>query len=258
MLPGVMGLFLAVFAFDALLPLLQELGIRRVPQSITLPLLLGLPFSSLAVIMGSIFLLVVLLADKFDPAREEGAVETTLPLRKEWGWLAGGIITGLIILAASWQGEYLGISGGFAALTAYMVRPLGISLRSLPILDDHTLWRAAMVVGLVPGAFISAILAKAFRPISVTPLWQTAFSPAIWKRSLLVFLGGFLLGLGAYIGGGCTTGAFLAGWPTLSLGSFYMGMVFFGAAMATAHILYWGKWALISQVRASGIDLATD
>jgi len=210
------------------------------------------------------FLFIIALADRFDSAttQEESPALTeslaTRILRKEWGWLPGGILTGLLILAASLQGEYLGISGGFAALTAYISKPFGLTLSSIGPLNEHTLWRAAMVVGLFPGAFLSAILAGAFKPIRVTPLWQEAFGQGISGRSALVFLGGFFIGLGAYIGGGCTTGAFLAGWPTLSLGSFYMGMVFFGTAMATANLLYWGKGGLIALVRKKGMDLATD
>ena len=36
------------------------------------------------------------------------------------------------------------------------------------------------------------------------------------------------------VGGGCTTGAFLSAWPTLSVGSFAMGLTFFATAMAVA------------------------
>lgn len=230
----------------------------------TLQLFLGLPYSSLALILGIMFLFIIALADKFDLAKAQeeipsGAESYSIRiLKREWGWLPAGTLAGLLILLASWQGEYLGISGGFAALTAYISNLFGLTLKSVGLLNEHTLWRAAMVVGLFPGAFLSAILAGAFKPIKVTPLWQEAFSSGIGGRLALVFLGGFFIGLGAFIGGGCTTGAFLAGWPTLSLGSFYMGMTFFGTAMATANLLYWGKWGLFSAVRAKGIDLATD
>jgi uncharacterized protein len=264
MAPGLLGIFLAVFAFDTFLPALQALGIREVPQSMTLQVFMGVPYSSLALILAIMFLFIVALADKFDPAkdRQERPPETesysTKILRREWGWLPAGTLAGLLILLASWQGEYLGISGGFAALTAYISNLFGLTIESVGPLNEHTLWRAAMVVGLIPGAFLSAILAGAFKPIKVTPLWQEAFSSSIGGRLPLVFLGGFLIGLGAFIGGGCTTGAFLAGWPTLSVGSFYMGMTFFGTAMVTANLLYWRKWGLFSLVRAKGIDLATD
>ena len=49
------------------------------------------------------------------------------------------------------------------------------------------------------------------------------------------FAGGTGLALGAMIGGGCTTGAFISAWPTLSLGSFAMAGTFFAASMAVAN-----------------------
>ena len=41
--------------------------------------------------------------------------------------------------------------------------------------------------------------------------------------------------LGALVGGGCTTGAFIAAWPTLSLGSLAMAGTFFVVSMATSN-----------------------
>ena len=53
--------------------------------------------------------------------------------------------------------------------------------------------------------------------------------------------------LGALIGGGCTTGAFIAAWPTLSLGSLAMAGTFFVVSMAMANARL---------LRAAQLDLA--
>ena len=50
------------------------------------------------------------------------------------------------------------------------------------------------------------------------------------------------------IGGGCTSGAFVAGWPTLSVGNFAMGMTFFMTAMATAFLVYGRKRARFHEI----------
>ena len=261
---GLLGVFVAVFAFDVLFPSLDGLGIRGVPQSITLNLLLGMPYGTLAIVLGIVFLGISALADRFDPARafdekppEDEPLWTRL-IRREWHWLPAGVVAGLLIIAATAQGEYLGISGGFAALTAHIGQLFGHPLQSTGPLNEHTLWRAAMVVGLFPGAFVSSFLSRSLQPQRVTPLWQEALGPSLKKRLALVFVGGFLIQLGALIGGGCTTGALMAGWPTLSVGSFVMGMVFFGSAMGVAHLLYWGRWRTVSEVKARGLSLATD
>ena len=264
-----LGLFSGVLVFDAVLPSLVDAGIRSFPQSMTLPLVLGLPYGALAIVFGVSVLLMMAVADRLDPARrfEEQIVEKSGAgrslweslLRKEWGWVLSGALAGLIILGSSAQGQYFGISGGLAALTAYIADLFGSSLQSVPVLNETTEWRAAMVVGLLPGSFASALSSRSFKPTMVAPLWDAAFTTGAAGRGITVFLGGFLIALGALIGGGCTTGAFMSGFPTLSVGNFVMGLTFFGVAMATAFLLYWGKWRVLTELRkAKTLDLATD
>lgn len=257
-------MFVAVFVFDALFPSLQPLGLRGIPQSITLPIVLEIPYPTLAIVLGVLLLFVVALADKFDPAKgfnekpSSGESVFSRMVKREWDWLPAGILAGALVFAATMQGEYLGIASGFTALTAHLISLFGYTLQSARTLDEHTLWRAALLVGLFPGAFLSAWLTGSLQPEKVTPVWQEAFGSSVSKRVALVFVGGFLIELGALVGGGCTTGALMAGWPTLSVGSFVMGMTFFAVAVATAHVLYWRRWSVVSQVQARGLSLATD
>lgn len=253
-------MFLGVFAFDAVFPYLPEWGIRSYPQSMTLPLVLDISYGSLAVALGVLVLLMVAAADRLDPGkRHETAGAGQAPIiKREWGYVSTGILAGLIILAATAQGQYLGISGGFAALTSYATDLLGYRLNSVAVFDDATLWRAAMVVGLFPGAVSSALLSGSFRNVGVTPLWGAAFESGAKSRAAAVFAGGFLIMFGALMGGGCTTGAFMAGFPTLSVGSFAMGMTFFAVGMGTALLLYWGRWKRVREVQAHGLGLASD
>ncbi|MCZ7566109.1 MAG: YeeE/YedE thiosulfate transporter family protein [Burkholderiales bacterium] len=177
-----------------------------------------------------------------DPAKRRTAAPAASWLGREWGFAATGVLAGLVILAATAQGQYLGISGGFAALVAHAAALFGGSLASVPALDETTAWRAAMVLGLFPGAAASAALSGSFRNVPVTPLWAAAFRSGLAGRAVAVLVAGFLIMIGALVGGGCTTGAFMAGFPTLSVGSIAMGMTFFGVGMATAFALYWGRW----------------
>ncbi|TAM46715.1 MAG: hypothetical protein EPN55_04415 [Gammaproteobacteria bacterium] len=256
---GVLGMFLGVFAFDAVFPYLPEWGVRAYPQSMTLPLVLDVSYGSLAVTLGVFVLLMVALADRLDPGKRFEAAETrgTL-LRREWGFVSTGVLAGLVILAATAQGQYLGISGGFASLAAYAAKPFGHVLASVPALDDTTAWRATLVIGIFAGAAASALVSGSYRNVPVTPLWESAFPTGMKSRGAAVFAGGFLIMLGALLGGGCTTGAFMAGFPTLSVGSFAMGMTFFGVGMGTAFVLYWGRWRKVSEVRSRSLNLAND
>jgi len=252
-------MFLGVFAFDAVFPYLPEWGIRSYPQSMTLPVVLGVSYGALAVTFGVLVLLMVALADSLDPGKRFEPARPGAPvLTREWGWVSTGILAGLVILAATAQGQYLGISGGFAALTSHVTDLFGYRLASVTVLDDTTAWRAAMVAGLFPGAMLSAFLSGSVRNVPVTPLWSAAFESGMKSRASAVFAGGFLIMLGALVGGGCTTGQFMAGFPTLSVGSFAMGMTFFAVGMATAFLLYWGRWRKLAEVRGRALDLATD
>ncbi len=252
-------MFAGVLAFDAIFASLPEWGVRSFPQSMTLPLVLEVAYGPLVITFGVLMLLIIALADRLDPGRrrEVGAVHGPR-WRREWGWRSTGVLAGLIILAASAQGQYLGISGGVAALAAYIADGLGHPLDSVPALTETTAWRAAMVAGLIPGAMASAALSRSFRNVPVTPLWADAFPSGMTSRAVAVFAGGFLILLGALIGGGCTTGAFMAGFPTLSVGSIAMGMTFFATGMATAFLLYWGRWGRVSEIRGKGLNLAND
>ncbi len=257
---GVLGMFLGVFAFDTVFPHLPAWGIRSFPQSMTLPLVLDVPYDALVIALGVAVLVMVAFADLLDPAKRRAPGENHAgPLiRREWGFASTGALAGLVILAATAQGQYLGISGGFASLVAYAGSAVGYSLNSVPVLDDTTAWRAALIIGIFLGAAASAALSGTFRNVPVTPLWESAFPSGVKSRAAAVFVGGFLIIFGALIGGGCTTGAFMAGFPTLSIGSFAMGMTFFGVGMGTAFFLYWGRWRKVAEVQARRLDLASD
>ncbi|MBI3575729.1 MAG: YeeE/YedE family protein [Gammaproteobacteria bacterium] len=257
---GVLGMLLGVFAFDAVFPHLPEWGIRSYPQSMTLPLVFDVSYSALAVALSALVLLMVALADRLDPGkRYESTTASGSLLKREWGFVSTGVLAGLVILAATAQGQYLGISGGFAALVSHVTDWfLGYRLESVAVLDDTTAWRATMIVGIFAGAAASALVSSSFRNVPVTPLWEAAFPSGMKSRAAAVFGGGFLIIFGALLGGGCTTGAFMAVFPTLSVGSFAMGMTFFGAGMGTAFLLYWGRWRRVRETQARGLDLAND
>lgn len=253
-------MFIGVFAFDAVFPRLPEWGIRSFPQSMTLPLVLDISYGALAIALGVMVLVMVGLADLLDPAKRRAAGTTgaTASSKGEWGFVSTGALAGIVILAATAQGQYLGISGGFASLVAYAANTVGYTLNSVPVLDGTTAWRATLIVGIFLGAALSALLSGSFRNVPVTPLWESAFPSGLKSRAAAMLIGGFLIIFGALVGGGCTTGAFMAGFPTLSVGSFAMGMTFFGVGMATAFALYWGRWRKVIEIQARRLDLASD
>ncbi len=259
---GLLGIFIGVFVYDFFFPTLSNLGGEQ--RFITWAMILNVRYGYLAIIMGVGFLAMCFMFDKIDPSKKLDADQKDKPLfKREWGWLSTGTIAGLCIFASAALGEYLSFSGGFLSLGAHIASFFGHTLQSVPTLSETTEWRAMLVLGLFPGTFLSSYMAGTIwtkeAKETVTPLFKEAFGANMMFRGGLVFSGGFLMIVGALIGGGCTTGAFMSAWPTLSVGSFVMGGTFFLSAMAAAHILYLGKYRMVLGVKQElALNLAND
>lgn len=248
---------------------MQAAGLFGTPQPLALPSLLKNTYPALAVILAVVFIYAVILMDRMDPGRRGEAGARPQPkaslfeivFKREWHWAVGGAVVGLLVLAATAARNYLGMSGALVAFVGHvtaLVAPGYITQSNyVGPLDATSAWRAVMIVGVVLGAMGAAWLAGEGKPrAAMNPAWQEAFGPNVLKRLLVLFLGGFLFEFGATIGGGCPTGAFIAGWPTLSVGSFLMGMVFMPVSILTAQILWRGRTA--SAARAGALAFAAD
>lgn len=231
------GLVVGVLLYAALKDPLMGAGVIAVNQKpLTLHGVLGLPYGALALGWGALFLAIAIGADRFttekvyEPARERRGLLDYV--RGEWSWGAAGVVGGVLVVLATAQGGYLGFSGAILAFTGWAAQLVGHPLALVPRIDTDIAWRAALIVGVLPGAW----LAKAFSHPS-----KAAAEQARPKKVLDVgavtrsFLAATVMCLGALIGGGCTTGAFIAAWPTLSLGSLAMGGTFFAVSMAVSN-----------------------
>jgi uncharacterized protein len=151
-----------------------------------------------------------------------------------WNPYAAGILLGLVLFGALFvTGNGLGASGGFARVMAYFedcVAPSHVDRNPqlAPMaggqnnpLNHRMVW---MVLGVVLGGFVSGSLARRVK-------METCKGPRIGvaTRWLLAFIGGGLMGYGAGLARGCTSGQALSGGAVLSAGSWaFMMMVFAG------------------------------
>lgn len=232
---AIAGLFTGVLIYDAVKTPLVDVGvIAALPKPLTLPGVLGLPYGAVALMVGALFLAIAYFADRFTtehsftPARPKTSVLDWI--RGEWSWPAAGMVAGVLLVLATAQGGYLGFSGALLALTGWLAHLVGMPLDSVPTINNDIIWRAALIVGVLPGGFLAALLSLPSKAAAESPLPKTLQPIAIARG----FGAATAMTLGAMIGGGCTTGAYLAAWPTLSLGSFAMGATFFAVSMATS------------------------
>lgn len=233
---AVVGLLVGVLLYAWLKDPLMGAGVIALNQKpLTLHGELGLPYAAVALGWGALFLVIAFAVDRltpemvYQPARERrGLVDA---LRGEWSWVGAGTAGGLLVVAATAQGGYLGFSGAVLAFTGWLAHLVGHPMEIVPRINDDILWRAALIVGVFPGAWIAKLISLPSRAASVAPA-PKVLDPKAIARS---FSAATVMSLGALIGGGCTTGAFIAAWPTLSIGSLAMGGTFFAVSMAVAN-----------------------
>jgi len=154
-----------------------------------------------------------------------------------------GVGLGLVLLVAFViMGRGLGASGAFSTLIAVgvdKVSPEHASNNTFysDYLGDGTTnplkdWLVFEVIGVLAGGFISGSLAGRVRKgIEKGPRISSA------KRLMYAFIGGGLMGIGAKLARGCTSGQALSGGALLNLGSWSFMMMIFVGGYAAAYFI---------------------
>jgi uncharacterized protein len=167
----------------------------------------------------------------------EGAVEKVHRIAQPyWNPYLAGLGLGLVLLASFViMGRGLGASGAFSSLVATGINTvapahtktnefyseyLGDGSKS-PLKD----WLVFEVLGVFAGGFISGALAGRIKKTV-----EKGPRISVKGRLFYAFLGGALMGIGAKLARGCTSGQALTGGALLNVGSWaFMIMVFAGA-----------------------------
>ena len=149
-----------------------------------------------------------------------------------------GFILGLVLLSAFViMGRGLGASGAFNSVLTYVMS--GIAPEHIKdnayytgYLNDGAplkSWLLFEVIGVLIGGFISGALAKRIK-LTIEK------GPNATTRNRLIFavIGGAIMGVGAKLGLGCTSGQALTGGALLNAGSWAYMMCVFGGAYASA------------------------
>ena len=135
---------------------------------------------------------------------------------------------GLVLLAAFiLTGRGLGASGAFATVAAHAI--------NAPYFErylDGDYWLLFELIGVIIGGFLSALLAgRVKREIERGPRVSSR------SRILLALGGGAVMGLGAVLARGCTSGLALTGGSLLAVGSWVFMIAAFAAAYLFAPLL---------------------
>lgn len=145
-----------------------------------------------------------------------------------FGWqhyLLGGVLIGsgvaLLYVFNGWVG---GMSTVFSSSWSYVVkRPFFQQVR----LTDTRAWRLIYALGVVLGAVLWRVfLSDGSAQTTSVPVWQ-------------LLVGGFLVGYGARLGDGCTSGHGICGLGSLQLPSLGAVLTFMATAFMTANLMAW-------------------
>ena len=164
------------------------------------------------------------------------------PKKDYWHPYLGGLLLGLVLFSSFFlTGNGLGASGGLNRLVVFvqdLISPEHVD--RIPYLlkmaggDKNPLddWIIPMVFGTLVGGFVSGWLNGRLQV-------ETNKGPNITKRTrwATAFIGGAIMGYGARMARGCTSGQALSGGAVLSLGSWIFMFAVFGGAYALAYFV---------------------
>ena len=169
------------------------------------------------------------------PVATTAAARTTTPYMNPY---LAGVGLGLVLLSAFIvMGRGLGASGAFTATVTWLlngVAPGYVASREFladHLNDGHPLkaWLVFEVLGVLAGAFVSAVLAgRVAVGIEKGPRVTAA------RRLAFAFTGGAISAIGAALARGCTSGQALTGGSLLNLGSWVFMLAVFGGGYGIA------------------------
>jgi len=156
-------------------------------------------------------------------------------------YLGGALLGVVLFLAFFITGNGLGASGGLNRMLVY-VQNLFVPehIDQVPYLlkmaggntNPLDSWIVYLTVGTILGGLLSGLAGRRMRV-------ETNKGPRISNRTrwIMAFLGGILMGYGARLARGCTSGQALSGGAVLSVGSWAFMFAVFAGAYALAYFL---------------------
>ena len=151
---------------------------------------------------------------------------------KSWPMWLGGIFLAILNMLLFVIKYPWGASSGYTNIGQNLFGAVGAESLSTSVpINMHTV--AILNIMIVLGAFIASLFSKEFS-IKIAP-------PGELVKGLL---GGALMGIGAIIGVGCTTGGFFTGVPALSGGALFLTIGFLAGTFVALKYILWEMEAL--------------
>lgn len=155
-----------------------------------------------------------------------------------WPWWLGGIAIGLLVpLMYYFLNTALGVSTGYGNLVKIMSPSTKLRWLNSKTYANRFNWRFIFIVGMVIGGYLSA---RASGMPAVTTGMGLFTETLDWPYLFYIlwfFAGGTLLGLGARLANGCTSGHSIHGIATLQKSSMVASVFFFSFGVITTLLI---------------------
>jgi hypothetical protein len=153
------------------------------------------------------------------------------------GWL-GGLLIGLYVIAQVYlTGEAVGVSTGFGHICRVVFRNLHLH-KMFSASGD---WRIYFIIGLPIGGLIAVITSPhgSWTPtFAMGTMYDQLFQNSLWIKGIILTLGGVLLGYGARLAGGCTSGHSIMGISLLNPPSLIASIAFFVGGIFSVQLAF--------------------
>jgi len=164
--------------------------------------------------------------------------------KEEWSPYIAGILLGVVGILAVWiNNSLLGASGAFENLVGIIGKAIAPDLFNNMyfnfVMPAEITTNVILLVGIFFGSMIAAITSGTLKfRVNDSEQWKKVYGPQLWKRWLLLFVGGIILEYASGIAGGCTSGLAISGGMLLDPAAFLFIAGMFASGIVTAKLIY--------------------
>jgi uncharacterized protein len=141
-------------------------------------------------------------------------------------WAAGAALGAFVLLFFGATGKALGVSTGYYDACGALTEP-----------ETRRSWRLPFLVGMVGGGLVAVLLGGGFTPTASMGMFDTLVTASLPAKAAILTGGGVLLGFGARLAGGCTSGHGIVGMALMARSSVTATLVFMVTGVGVTHLM---------------------
>lgn len=157
---------------------------------------------------------------------------------QSWPWWAAGIVIGLLVPAFYYlMNAGLSVSTGYGSLIKAAFPGTRLKWFKSRQFSDRWGWRLFFLSGIILGAMLANYLSGQPLISSGMGILTSTLTWPPFLVGLMLFVGGLMMGMGARLAGGCTSGHSIHGLATFQFSSLVVTLVFLLFGVLTTNLV---------------------